>query len=235
MWPIIMDGNGRWAARRSLPRVAGHRAGGRGRKAHCGTCSACRHRLLEPSTRFRLTHWRRPATEVQSIFWLLRALLRLERARTSASRVRLEVNRPARPYTRIVAARDQPGGHCDRSRYALLLRVAIELLLARRHHERCPERISQLSTMSGYLGASLLRNVLAQELAAERGDRRFADSHWRRNSAFRTSCCGNARTPNFGLPTECGRSLSPATWTPHWPNFVRESAASVVFPRLQHQ
>ena len=33
---IIMDGNGRWAAGRKLPRVAGHRAGVAGRTAHCG-------------------------------------------------------------------------------------------------------------------------------------------------------------------------------------------------------
>ncbi len=40
---------------------------------------------------FSSDNWRRPAAEVQSIFWLLRAFLRLERARLSKAGVRLEV------------------------------------------------------------------------------------------------------------------------------------------------
>ncbi|MBV9626111.1 MAG: undecaprenyl diphosphate synthase family protein, partial [Acidobacteria bacterium] len=74
---IIMDGNGRWAARRGLPRVAGHRAG-----------VAAVRRVVERAPELgikRLTlyafssdNWRRPAPEVQSIFWLMRAYLRLD-------------------------------------------------------------------------------------------------------------------------------------------------------------
>lgn len=87
---IIMDGNGRWATRRGLPRVAGHRAG----------VSAVR-RVLERSLDLgiaRLTlyafssdNWRRPASEVQSIFWLLRAFLRLQTERLRRRGVRLRV------------------------------------------------------------------------------------------------------------------------------------------------
>ena len=87
---IIMDGNGRWATRRGLPRVAGHRAG----------VSAVR-RVVERSLDLgiaRLTlyafssdNWRRPTAEVQSIFWLLRAFLRLETERLRRRGVRLQV------------------------------------------------------------------------------------------------------------------------------------------------
>src|ERR1700677_2159623 len=87
---IIMDGNGRWAARRNLPRVAGHRAG-----------VAAVRRIVEHAPKVgvgRLTvyafssdNWRRPAPEVQSIFWLLRAFLRLERGRLRQAGARLEV------------------------------------------------------------------------------------------------------------------------------------------------
>jgi undecaprenyl diphosphate synthase len=87
---IIMDGNGRWAARRGLPRIAGHRAG-----------TAAVRRTVESAPDLgvgRLTlyafssdNWRRPAQEVQSIFWLLRAYLRLETANLSQKGVRLEV------------------------------------------------------------------------------------------------------------------------------------------------
>ncbi len=87
---IIMDGNGRWAERRGLPRVAGHRAG-----------VAAVRRVVEraldtPITRLTLyafssDNWRRPASEVQSIFWLLRAFLRLETRRLRQRGVRLQV------------------------------------------------------------------------------------------------------------------------------------------------
>jgi undecaprenyl diphosphate synthase len=87
---IIMDGNGRWAMRRGLPRVAGHRAG-----------IAAVRRVVERALHLgiaRLTlyafssdNWRRPASEVQGIFWLLRAYLRLEAERLRQRGARLQV------------------------------------------------------------------------------------------------------------------------------------------------
>ncbi len=87
---IIMDGNGRWAARRGLPRVAGHRA---------GVASAKRAVEHAPDIgigcltlyAFSSDNWRRPPAEVDKIFWLLRAFLRLETGRMIQQGVRLEV------------------------------------------------------------------------------------------------------------------------------------------------
>ena len=86
---VIMDGNGRWASSRGLPRVAGHRAG-----------VAAARRTVERAPdvgigrltlyAFSSDNWRRPAAEVRSIFWLLRAFLRLERERLRQAGVRLE-------------------------------------------------------------------------------------------------------------------------------------------------
>lgn len=87
---IIMDGNGRWATRRGLPRVAGHRAG-----------VAAARRVVEHAPdigiryltlyAFSSDNWRRPASEVQRIFWLLRAFLRLETERMRERGARLQV------------------------------------------------------------------------------------------------------------------------------------------------
>jgi undecaprenyl diphosphate synthase len=87
---IIMDGNGRWATRRGLPRAAGHRAG-----------VAAVRRVVERApdvgiTRltlyaFSCDNWRRPTVEVQSIFWLLRAFLRLETERLRQRGVRIQI------------------------------------------------------------------------------------------------------------------------------------------------
>ncbi len=87
---IIMDGNGRWATQRSLPRIAGHRAG-----------VAALRRVVEQATEvgigcltvyaFSSDNWRRPASEVEGIFRLLRAFLRLETERLRQRGARLQV------------------------------------------------------------------------------------------------------------------------------------------------
>jgi undecaprenyl diphosphate synthase len=66
---IIMDGNGRWATRRGLPRVAGHRAGVvtvRRVVEHAPDLGIGRLTLYA----FSSDNWRRPADEVESLFWL---------------------------------------------------------------------------------------------------------------------------------------------------------------------
>ena len=86
---IIMDGNGRWAARRGLPRVAGHRAGlaaARRIVEHAVDIGIARLTLYA----FSSDNWRRPAAEVDRIFWLLRAFLRLETERLRERGARLE-------------------------------------------------------------------------------------------------------------------------------------------------
>ena len=87
---IIMDGNGRWAARRGLPRVAGHRAGITSVRRIVEHASDVGVRCLTLYA-FSSDNWRRPSTEVQSIFWLLRAFLRLQTARLRERGARLEV------------------------------------------------------------------------------------------------------------------------------------------------
>ena len=86
---IIMDGNGRWAQRRGLPRAAGHEAG-----------VAALRRTIEgaPTSVGTLTvfafsadNWRRPAAEVDALMVLLRTYLARETRRLARAGVRLEV------------------------------------------------------------------------------------------------------------------------------------------------
>ena len=74
---IIMDGNGRWAARRGQPRVAGHRAGVEAVRASVDTGA----RLgLEALTlyAFSTENWKRPRFEVDALMRMLKRYLRLE-------------------------------------------------------------------------------------------------------------------------------------------------------------
>src|SRR5205814_5593082 len=75
---IIMDGNGRWAERRGLPRVEGHR---RGADAVRETVRACREFGIEALTLYAFSsqNWERPPSEVAALMALLADFVRRER------------------------------------------------------------------------------------------------------------------------------------------------------------
>jgi undecaprenyl diphosphate synthase len=74
---IIMDGNGRWAAQRHLPRVEGHRAGIESVRDVVETSARLGIKVLTLYA-FSVENWKRPATEVKMLMTLLKRYLRLE-------------------------------------------------------------------------------------------------------------------------------------------------------------
>jgi undecaprenyl diphosphate synthase len=74
---IIMDGNGRWARRRNLPRVAGHKAGVEPVRIAVETCSRLGIQVLTLYA-FSVENWKRPRAEVDTLWRLLRLYLRRE-------------------------------------------------------------------------------------------------------------------------------------------------------------
>ena len=161
---IIMDGNGRWATRRGLPRIAGHRAG-----------VAAARRVVERAPALgigRLTlyafssdNWRRPASEVQGIFSLLRAFLRLETDRLRQRGARLEVigrrDRLPQPVLREIEKAERATAAGRR----LHLRVAIDYS-SRHAIARAAATLSSDSPPS----ADLLERELTQALTADGGE-----------------------------------------------------------------
>lgn len=87
---IIMDGNGRWAKARGLPRIAGHR---RGAEAARRTVVAAAELGVPYLTLFGFSseNWKRPSSEVQDLMGLLRHYLRGEIAELHRNGVRLKV------------------------------------------------------------------------------------------------------------------------------------------------
>ncbi|HHC71885.1 MAG TPA: isoprenyl transferase [Thiotrichales bacterium] len=85
---IIMDGNGRWAQRRRLPRTAGHKAGVNATRE---VVEACGRLGIEALTLFAFSseNWRRPREEVGMLMELFVSTLRGEVKRLDANRVRL--------------------------------------------------------------------------------------------------------------------------------------------------
>lgn len=74
---IIMDGNGRWAKRRNLPRVAGHKAGIDPVRITVETCARLGLKALTLYA-FSVENWKRPRAEVEMLWRLLRLYLRAE-------------------------------------------------------------------------------------------------------------------------------------------------------------
>ncbi len=87
---IIMDGNGRWARQRMLPRVAGHK---RGVESVRATVRACIERGVEHLTLFAFSseNWRRPAAEVDTLMDLFVLALEREVGKLHQNGVRLRI------------------------------------------------------------------------------------------------------------------------------------------------
>jgi undecaprenyl diphosphate synthase len=87
---IIMDGNGRWAKQRHLPRVAGHR---KGVEAVRATVRGCIERGVEYLTLFAFSseNWRRPADEVSILMQLFIRALEQEVAKLHENGIRFKV------------------------------------------------------------------------------------------------------------------------------------------------
>ena len=87
---IIMDGNGRWARRRHLPRVAGHR---KGADAVRSTVQGCAERGVEFLTLFAFSseNWRRPVEEVSFLMDLFVTALEQEVAKLHENGIRFRV------------------------------------------------------------------------------------------------------------------------------------------------
>jgi undecaprenyl diphosphate synthase len=87
---IIMDGNGRWATTRGLPRIAGHRAGSEALRRAVESAPGLGIRSLTVYA-FSSDNWRRPRTEVSALMRLFHTYLRRERDKCVENGVRISV------------------------------------------------------------------------------------------------------------------------------------------------
>ena len=87
---IIMDGNGRWAKARGVPRLIGHRAGRDAVREAVRGCDALGVEILTLYT-FSTENWNRPVREIQALMTILRNSLKRERRELRDRNVRLNV------------------------------------------------------------------------------------------------------------------------------------------------
>jgi undecaprenyl diphosphate synthase len=212
---IIMDGNGRWAASRGLPRSAGHHAGVRTARtivesavrAHIGTLTLYA---------FSADNWARPTPEVRALMRLLRRALHIESKRCLENGVRLSIiGRRDRLPASLRAAITDAETLTARGRN-LHLRVAIDYS-ARDGIVRAAERFAQQQLARPASGGieSLTRERFAELLAEVHHDTRAV-----RDVDLLVRTGGEQRLSDFML-WEC--AYAELYFTPlMWPEFGEE-------------
>ncbi len=112
---IIMDGNGRWARSRNMPRIAGHQAGIDPVRGAVETCARLGIEALTLYA-FSMENWKRPRHEVETLWRLLRFYLRRELPKMMENNIRLfAIGRlnalPVQVQDELAAAVDETSGN----------------------------------------------------------------------------------------------------------------------------
>jgi undecaprenyl diphosphate synthase len=165
---IIMDGNGRWATHRGLPRVAGHRAGVTAVRRAVEHAPNLGIRVLTLYA-FSSDNWARPSDEVRSIFWIIRAFLRLECERLRQQGARLEVigrrDRIPVPLLREIERTERATANGR----TLHLRIAIDYSARTAIAQAAADAIAAFPSYEPPTAAKL-RNIVTEGLTSESGD-----------------------------------------------------------------
>ena len=142
---IIMDGNGRWAARRNQPRVAGHRAGAEAVRATVETAArlGISHLTLYA---FSTENWKRPRLEVEALMGLLREFLRKEVRSLKANNIRFQTIGRDQGLEGVVSREIDRARRETSANTGLVLTVALNYSGRSEIVEACREMIAECLT-----------------------------------------------------------------------------------------
>lgn len=170
---IIMDGNGRWAKKRNLPRIAGHKRGVQSVRETVETCVGLGVKTLTLYT-FSTENWKRPEDEVSTLMRLIVKSLHNETDELNTNNIRLTTIGDTKSLPAIVQKELQAALDKTASNSKMTLNLALsysgrwELVEAVKHisdaaikgklkiDEICEETISQFLTTSGMQDPDLL-------------------------------------------------------------------------------
>jgi undecaprenyl diphosphate synthase len=121
---VIMDGNGRWAGMRKLPRVAGHRAGIESVREIVDSSAELGLEALTLYA-FSAENWKRPRSEVRTLMRLLKEYIRLELDRMHNRNIRFQAIGRIQELDESVIAELQQAMHATKDNTGMLLNVAL--------------------------------------------------------------------------------------------------------------
>ena len=218
---IVMDGNGRWATRRYLPRVAGHKKGVDALRAcvrHCGDIGV---KVLTVFA-FSSENWNRPPEEVSGLMELLAVALSREVPQLQSEGVRIH----------FVGDRSTLS---DKVRHGLAHAEAVSAGNARLVLNICFNYGGRWDVAQAAAGLAARGEAITEQSL----DRAMALAHvpdpdllirTGGRCASATSCSGRRRTASCTSPTSCGRSSTPPRSTRRSPTTAGASAASAAPP-----
>jgi len=211
---IIMDGNGRWAAARGLPRVEGHR---RGVEALRKTVRAAGDMGIRCLTIFSFSseNWQRPASEVRDLMGLLRLFIRKDLAELHGNGVRVRVIGERKSLDPDIRRLLEEAEELTRANTNLLLVVAFNYG-ARDEIARGVRRIAADVASGAVKPDAITEEMIGQHLDAPE----IADP----DLIIRTS--GEQRLSNFLL---WQAAYSELVFTPvYWPDFDRAALEAAI-------
>ncbi len=215
---IIMDGNGRWAKSRRLPRLAGHRAGVRPVRESVRACDELGVEVLTLYA-FSVENWNRPRTEINGLMQALKDTLRREQPELDENGVRLRT---------IGRIEDLPGDvrrQIDRTTRALEKNDGMILNLALSYGGR-PEIVEAARS----LAADVKSGALAPEDIDEGAFASRLSSHPLPDPDLLIRTSGELRVSNF-LLWQIAYAEIWVTPTP-WPEFGRETLYTALLDYL---
>ena len=211
---IIMDGNGRWAASRGLPRVEGHRRGVEALRKTVRAAGDIGIRVLTIFS-FSSENWQRPASEVRDLMGLLRLFIRKDLAELHASGVRVRVIGERRSLDSEIRKLLEEAEELTKANSNLLLVVAFNYG-ARDEIARAVRRIADAVASGTVKPDAVTEEMIGQNLDAAD----IADP----DLIIRTS--GEQRLSNFLL---WQAAYSELVFTPvYWPDFDRAALEAAI-------
>src|SRR5829696_10047967 len=121
---VIMDGNGRWAAQRHLPRVEGHRAGIESVRDVVETSARLGIEVLTLYA-FSVENWKRPRAEVNTLMMLLKRYIRLELSTLLKNNIQFRVIGRAEELSPDVQHELEIGIHKTAKNTGMLFNIAL--------------------------------------------------------------------------------------------------------------
>jgi len=121
---IIMDGNGRWARKRGLPRALGHRAGVETLRAAVTTCSNLEIKVLTVYA-FSTENWKRPRSEVDILMNLLTEYLQQEAEELNRNHVQIRAMGHLDELPEAAQLEVERAGKLTRNNQGLILNLAL--------------------------------------------------------------------------------------------------------------
>lgn len=208
---IIMDGNGRWAKQRGLPRTAGHKVGA---ETFRKIATYCKDLGVEYLTvyAFSTENWKRPADEVSTIMGLLKQYMLEAIDSMERDQIRLrflgDLSAISPELQALVDRTNEISSHI----HGFQANVCLTTAAGRRFST--PPAASPGTAPTVPLTRTASPRRASPTISTPPGFRtRSSSSAPAARSACRAFCCGSAPIRSFTSAIPCGRTSTPGPWT----------------------